>query len=105
MKPLILIALPAFLAVAMPAFADTNATQGNETAGQYVDDSMITTRIKAAFLSDPNLKLGEIKVETYKGVVQLSGFVSNDNDISHAADVASGINGVKSVKNDLHLKQ
>ena len=76
----------------------------HETAGQYIDDAAITTGVKAAILNDPTLKVSEINVETYKGVVQLSGFVSSAENIATASSVARSVNGVRSVKNDLRLK-
>jgi osmotically-inducible protein OsmY len=76
----------------------------HETAGQYIDDAGITTGVKAAILNAPTLKVSEINVETYKGVVQLSGFVSSAENIATASSVARSVNGVKSVKNDLRLK-
>ena len=79
-------------------------TQTHESVGEYIDDSAITTGVKAAFAIDPNLKATEINVETYKGVVQLSGFVAQAGDIPAATTVARGVRGVKSVKNDMRLK-
>ena len=75
-----------------------------ESAGEYVDDAVITTKIKAAVLKEPSLKSAEINVETYKGTVQLSGFVRSRADINKAVEVAKGVEGVKSVKNDMVLK-
>ena len=60
--------------------------------------------MKAAIFNDPTLKSAEINVETFKGVVQLSGFVSSSGDISKATQLARGVQGVKSVKNDMRLK-
>ena len=80
------------------------SSRTHEGTGQYVDDSVITTKVKAAILGEPGLKVSEINVETYKGVVQLSGFVSSRGDIQSAVRVASAVNGVKSVKNDMQLK-
>jgi hyperosmotically inducible protein len=76
----------------------------HETVGQYIDDAGITTNVKAAIVADPRLKATEIKVETYQGVVQLSGFVSSAEDVATAAAVARTVKGVKSVRNDLRLK-
>jgi osmotically-inducible protein OsmY len=76
----------------------------HESAGEYVDDTGITAGVKAAILNNPTLKVSEINVETYKGVVQLSGFVSSPDNIATASSVARSVNGVKSVKNDLRLK-
>jgi len=76
----------------------------HEGTGQYVDDSVITTKVKAAILGEPGLKVSEINVETYKGVVQLSGFVSSRADINSAVRVAGAVGGVKSVTNDMQVK-
>jgi hyperosmotically inducible protein len=75
-----------------------------ESAGEYLDDSVITTRVKAAILAEDTLKVSEINVETYKGVVQLSGFVSSRDAESKAVKVARGVKGVKSVKDDMRVK-
>ena len=75
-----------------------------QSAGEYIDDAVITTKVKAAVLEDPSLKSAEINVETFKGVVQLSGFVRSRADINKAVEVAKGVKGVKSVKNDMILK-
>jgi osmotically-inducible protein OsmY len=75
-----------------------------EGTGEYVDDAWITSKVKAAFVKDKTLKASEINVETFKGTVQLSGFVSDSGDVSHAADVARGIKGVTSVRNDIQIK-
>ena len=80
------------------------STTKREGTGEYIDDSVITTKVKAAVFNDPSLKSSEINVETYKGVVQLSGFVGTEADIKKAADVARGVEGVTSVKNDMRLK-
>jgi len=75
-----------------------------ESAGEYVDDAVITTKVKAAVLGEPTLKSAEINVETLKGTVQLSGFVNSRADIDKAVQVAKAVKGVKSVKNDMVLK-
>jgi osmotically-inducible protein OsmY len=80
------------------------STAKQESTGQYVDDSAITAGVKAAILNAPTLKVSEINVETFKGTVQLSGFVSSAENIATASSVARSVNGVKSVKNDLRLK-
>jgi osmotically-inducible protein OsmY len=82
----------------------STASDKHETPGQYIDDAAVTTGVKAAIVKDPSLKVSEINVETYKGVVQLSGFVSSAENIATATTVARSVNGVKSVKNDLRLK-
>ena len=75
-----------------------------ESTGEYVDDSAITAKVKNAILDDSSLKVFQINVETFKGVVQLSGFVNSPQVRSRAAEVASRVSGVKSVKNDLIIK-
>ena len=77
----------------------------HEGTGEDVDDSAITTKVKSAILAEPGLKSAEINVETFKGVVQLSGFVNSREDINSAVRVASAVNGVKSVNNDMKLKK
>lgn len=93
-----------FLALTLLASVGCSSTTKQEGTGEYIDDTVITTKVKAAILDEPTLKVAEINVETYKGVVQLSGFVAQQADISKAAQVARGVSGVKSVKNDLRLK-
>ena len=80
------------------------STPKQESTGEYVDDALITGKVKAAILDDPELKVTEIKVETFKGVVQLSGFVSSRSAANRAVEVAKGVNGVKSVKDDMRVK-
>jgi osmotically-inducible protein OsmY len=75
-----------------------------ESTGEYLDDAAITGKVKAAFAADPNVKATEINVETYKGAVQLSGFVAQPQDAQRAADLARGVKGVSSVKNDIRVK-
>ena len=89
---------------AMAAVLGCAASPTQESSGQYVDDSVITTKVKSAIFNEPALKSAEINVETFKGVVQLSGFVTSQANIVTAADVARSVNGVKSVKNDMRLK-
>jgi osmotically-inducible protein OsmY len=75
-----------------------------EGAGEYVDDTVITTKVKAAILGESTLKVAEINVETFKGTVQLSGFVKTQSDINKAGEVARGVTGVKTVRNDIRIK-
>ncbi len=90
--------------VLIAAFLGCAGTHKRESSGQYVDDSVLTTKVKAAVLEDPALKVLQINVETFKGVVQLSGFVDSAQNKSRAGEVAAGVKGVKSVKNDLVVK-
>jgi len=80
------------------------STAKQEGSGEYVDDTVITGKVKAAIFNEPTLKSAEINVETFKGVVQLSGFVSSQAAESKAVEVARSDGGVKSVKNDMRLK-
>ncbi len=80
------------------------STRTHEGTGEYVDDSVITSKVKAAIFNEPGLKVSEIKVETFKGVVQLSGFVSSRDDMKGAVRVASAVPGVKSVTDEMQLK-
>jgi hyperosmotically inducible protein len=93
-----------FLAVVLTSAWGCGSTATKEGTGEYVDDSVITTKVKAAIFNDPNLKVNEINVETFKGVVQLSGFVRSQADIDKAVQVARGVSGVTSVKNDMRIK-
>ena len=81
-----------------------SSTSKEKSTGEYLDDAVITTKVKAAFVEDDDLKATEIQVETFKGVVQLSGFVAQRSHIGKAEQVARGVKGVKSVKNDIRLK-
>jgi len=75
-----------------------------ESTGEYVSDSWITTKVKATLVDDPIVKSTEVNVETFKGVVQLSGFVSSNAAMQQAVTVTKGIQGVTSVKNDMRIK-
>jgi len=79
-------------------------TSTQEGTGAYVDDTVITTKVKTAIFNEPSLKSMEINVETYKGTVQLSGFVSSSANIARAVEVASGVPGVAAVRNDVRVK-
>ncbi len=91
-------------AAAAFAVAGCQSSPKSETVGEYADDSVITAKVKTAILNDPQLKATEINVETYKGVVQLSGFVSSRDAELRATEVARSVSGVKAVNNDMRLK-
>jgi len=93
-----------FAAVALTTLAGCASSQKHESTGQYLDDTSITTRVKAAIFNEPTLKSAEINVETFKGRVQLSGFVKSRDDINRAVTVAQGVSGVASVANDMRMK-
>ena len=77
---------------------------GRETAGEYVDDATITTKVKAAMFDDPALKVMQIGVETMQNVVQLSGFVDSEQTKARAGERARSVEGVREVKNDLVVR-
>ncbi|MEO8345007.1 MAG: BON domain-containing protein [Betaproteobacteria bacterium] len=91
-------------AMALAVTLGCASTSKQEGTGEYVDDTVITGKVKAAILNEPMLKSAEINVETFKGVVQLSGFVSSKDAENKAVAVARTVSGVKSVKDDMRLK-
>ncbi|MBS1198257.1 MAG: transporter [Proteobacteria bacterium] len=93
-----------FLTLVFAVLVGCASTSKQEGTGEYVDDTVITTKVKAAIFKEPTLKSAEINVETFKGVVQLSGFVNSNADIQKAVEIARGIHGVKAVKNDMRHK-
>jgi hypothetical protein len=90
------------LVVGLAACGSTSKQSG---PGEYVDDSVITTKVKSQLAADDFLKSFEISVETYKGVVQLSGFVDTQMAVNRAGEIARGVQGVSSVKNNLNVKK
>jgi osmotically-inducible protein OsmY len=93
-----------FLALTLLTAAGCASTPKQEATGEYFDDSVITSKVKAAILDTPTLSTFDINVETFKGVVQLSGFVNSRADMTKAVAVAKSVGGVKSVKSDMRLK-
>ena len=93
-----------FLAITLASAVGCASTSKQEGTGEYIDDSVITTRVKAAIFNEPTLKSAEINVETFKGTVQLSGFVSSQAAVNKAVEVTRGVRGVTSVKNDMRVK-
>ena len=91
-------------AVALTSLAGCASSQKHESTGQYLDDTSITTRVKTAIFNEPTLKSAEINVETFKGRVQLSGFVNSRKDIDRAVTVAQAVSGVTTVANDMRVK-
>ncbi len=92
------------LLMLIATFAACASTRTQESTGEYVDDSVITTKVKSLLAADDFLKSFQIGVETFKGVVQLSGFVNSQEAINKAVLITSGVKGVKSIKNDLIVK-
>jgi Predicted periplasmic or secreted lipoprotein len=97
-------AIVAGLAAVLPGVAACSSTPTTESTGEYVDSAAITAKVKAAILKDPQLKVMQISVETFKDTVQLSGFVDSAATARHAAAVVRNVEGVKAVKNDLVVK-
>jgi osmotically-inducible protein OsmY len=88
----------------MASLMSCAGTRTQESTGQYVDDSTITAKVKAAIFDEDSLKSTQITVVTFKGVVQLSGFVDSSKSVNKAGQIAKNVEGVKSVKNDLVVK-
>ena len=92
------------LGILLVSFLGCASTAKQEGTGEYIDDSVITAKVKTGIFNDASLKSSEINVETFKGVVQLSGFVNSQADINRAVEIARGVKGVTSVKNDMRVK-
>jgi len=92
------------LLMLIATFAACASTPERESAGEYVDDSVITTKVKSLLAADDFLKSFKISVETFKGTVQLSGFVASQKAVDKAGEIARSVKGVTSVKNDLIVK-
>jgi osmotically-inducible protein OsmY len=88
----------------MVSFAACASTSKQGSAGEYIDDSVITTKVKSLLAADDFLKSFQISVETFKGTVQLSGFVASQEAVNKAGEIARSVKGVQAVKNDLIVK-
>lgn len=88
----------------MAALLGCAATPKQQSTGEFIDDSVITTKVKAAIFEEPSLKTLQINVKTFKGTVQLSGFVDSAQSVKKAGEVAGSVDGVKAVENDLVVK-
>lgn len=86
------------------SFIGCASTNNQSSTGEYIDDSVITTKVKSAIFTEPELKSMQISVETFKGAVQLSGFVDSAQNAKRAAEVARSVAGVISVENDLIVR-
>lgn len=98
-----LLLLATFASVAVTFNTGCAVVQKRETAGQYTDDKTITARVKSALLADPDVKGTQVNVTTFKGVVQMSGFVDNATQKARAGEIARSVRGVQEVRNDLVL--
>jgi len=92
------------LLMMIATFTACASTPKQESTGEYVDDSVITTKVKSLLAKDDFLKSFQISVETFKGTVQLSGFVASQKAVDKAGEIARSVKGVTSVKNDLIVK-
>jgi hypothetical protein len=92
------------LLILIAAFAACASTRTHESTGEYVDDSVITTKVKSQLAEDDFLKSFQISVETFQGTVQLSGFVNTQQAVDKAGQIVRSVKGVKSIKNDLIVK-
>lgn len=92
------------LLVLIATLAGCATTRTHESTGEYIDDSVITTKIKSLLAADDFLKSFQISVETYQGVVQLSGFVDSQQAVNRAGEITRNVQGVKSIKNNLIVK-
>jgi osmotically-inducible protein OsmY len=92
------------LLMLIATFVACASTPKQESTGEYIDDSVITTKVKSLLAGDDFLKSFQISVETYKGIVQLSGFVGSQMAVDKAGEIARSVKGVNSVKNDLIVK-
>ena len=96
--------LSALMVVASLALAAGCSNMQNKSAVEVFEDTVLTAKVKASLYNDPNVKGSEIQVETYKGEVQLSGFVADPSDAQKAVQIARGVEGVTNVKNDIRVK-
>ena len=92
------------LLMLIATFSACASTRTQESTGEYVDDSVITTKVKSLLAGDDFLKSFQVSVETYKGTVQLSGFVGSQKAVDKAGEIVKSVKGVKSVKNNLIVK-
>jgi hyperosmotically inducible periplasmic protein len=100
-RTLIIAAAAALSAVVLPA---CSVTRDQQSVGSYVDDTALTTRVKARFAEDPKVSAMAISVETFKGLVQLSGFAKSSEERAEAERVARSVSGVTGVKNDIAIR-
>ncbi|ANQ84940.1 BON domain-containing protein [Azoarcus olearius] len=94
----------AFAAFALPLVAACTPTRSQQSAGEYIDDATITAKVKAALADNPNVKAREVNVETFRGTVQLSGFVATQAESRAAVEAARSVKGVQAVQNDIRIK-
>jgi osmotically-inducible protein OsmY len=93
------------LLMLITTFAACASTSTRSSTGEYIDDSVITTKVKSLLAADDFIKSFQISVETYQGTVQLSGFVDSKQAVNKAKEIVKSVKGVKSIKNNLIVKK
>ena len=96
--------LAALLAITLVSTLGCAGSTTQESTGEYIDDTVITTKVKAALIDDSSVRSREVSVETFKGVVQLSGFIESRSAMDRAVEIARNVDGVTSVKNNMTIK-
>jgi osmotically-inducible protein OsmY len=104
MRKLKLISLFLLSLSLVPSLVGCAGGKTYESTGEYFDDTVISSKVRASLLGDPKIKLLQISVETFKGIVQLSGFVNSNEAATRAVDLARRVKGVKQVNNSLIVK-
>lgn len=92
------------MALMLAALLGCAGTDTRSATGEYIDDTVITGKVKAAILNHPDLRSSEINVETFRNVVQLSGFVSSQAEFDAAVELTRSVADVQSVRNDMRLR-
>ena len=92
------------VAASVLTLAGCGSTSTQSSTGQYLDDTAITAKVKAAIFNDPTVSSAEINVETFKGTVQLSGFVQSADHMAKAVKLTQAVHGVRAVRNDMRVK-
>jgi len=98
------ILMASVLSMSLAGFGGCAVTSGQSSVGAYVDDTAITTQVKAKFAEDPTVSAMRINVETLQGTVQLAGFATNETEKARAAQIARGVGGVKDIRNDIVVR-
>ena len=103
-KTVLVAAMVAIGSLSALSGCSSTSTGTHESIGEYKDDTIITTKVKTALAKDPVVKAYQVSVETYRGVVQLSGFVDSEASVQRAGQVAQSVAGVRTVKNEIQVK-
>lgn len=92
------------IAALLTALGGCAGSPDQESTGEYIDDSVITTRVRSAMIADKEVSASNISVETFKGTVQLAGFASSAKEADKAESIARNVKGVKQVKNSIQIR-